>query len=138
MYPGRRKMVKYGFNDTEIDDLIAFFTWVGKIDANGFPPKPDMVPGGGNTTKVDAKEAHAGSPASFKTLCVACHSLGGKGGNVGPVLDGVGDRYDAKTLDTWLRDPAAVKPGTKMPKLPLTDTQRGALVSFLLTKKAKK
>ena len=139
MYPGRRKMVKYDFEDKEIDDLIAFFTWIGHIDTNGFPPKPDMVataaPG---AAKVDAKVAHAGAPGTFTTLCVACHALAGSGGNVGPALDGVGDRYDAKTLDTWLRDPASVKPGTKMPKLPLTDAQRGDLVTYLLTKKAKK
>ncbi len=138
MYPGRRKMVKYDFNDGEIDDLIAFFTWIGRIDANGFPPKPDMVPGvAPGAAVVDAKTAHAGSPETFTTLCVACHAMAGSGGNVGPALDGVGDRYDAKTLDTWLRDPPAVKPGTKMPKLPLTDAQRAALVTYLLTKKAK-
>ena len=139
MYPGRRKMVKYDFNDDQLNDLIAFFTWIGKIDANGFPPKPDMVPGGNTgAAKVDAKAAHAGSPEVFGALCVACHSLGGAGGNVGPALDGVGSRYTAEKLETWLRDPTAVKPGTKMPKLPLTDAQRSALVSYLMTKKATK
>lgn len=43
MYPGRRKMVQYDFTEEEIDDLIAFFTWVGNVDTNGFPMKPDMV-----------------------------------------------------------------------------------------------
>jgi nitric oxide reductase subunit C len=37
-----RKMVAYGFSDKEAADLIAFFNWIGKMDLNGFPPKPDL------------------------------------------------------------------------------------------------
>ncbi|MCO4762621.1 MAG: c-type cytochrome [Myxococcales bacterium] len=137
MYPGRRKMVKYDFTDAQIDDLIAYFSWIGKIDTNGFPPEPDLKIGAGSSAQKSAN-AHAGAPPSFKTLCVACHALEGSGGNVGPALDGVANRYDQKTLDAWLKDPPSVKPGTKMPKLPLTDAQRSALVSFLMTKKSQK
>jgi nitric oxide reductase subunit C len=34
--PNGRKMVAYGFSKEEADDLIAFFTWIGGIDLNGF------------------------------------------------------------------------------------------------------
>ncbi|MDB9787187.1 cytochrome c [Bacteriovoracaceae bacterium] len=37
-----RKMVDYDFSDQELDDLVAFFKWIGEIDLNGFPPKPNM------------------------------------------------------------------------------------------------
>jgi hypothetical protein len=30
-------------SDQEIDDLTAFLAWVGKMDLNGFPPKPDLM-----------------------------------------------------------------------------------------------
>lgn len=40
--PRGRKMVAYGFNDQQAADLIAFFTWIGQTDLNGFPPKPDF------------------------------------------------------------------------------------------------
>lgn len=63
--------------------------------------------------------------------CSACHAIGGKGPSVGPDLAGVGARRDAEWLDSWLADPAAVKPGTTMPKLPLTDEERRILVEFL-------
>ena len=43
MMPGMRKMTKYNFTDAEIDDLTEFFKWVGKMDLNGFPPKPDLA-----------------------------------------------------------------------------------------------
>jgi len=38
--PRGRKMVAYGFTEKEADDLVAFFTWVGKMDLNGFPAEP--------------------------------------------------------------------------------------------------
>ncbi len=46
MYPGRRKMVQYDFTDQEKDQVVAFLRWVGQIDANGFPRKPDMTTAG--------------------------------------------------------------------------------------------
>lgn len=38
--PRGRKMVAYHFSDQEAADLIAFFTWCGQADLNGFPAKP--------------------------------------------------------------------------------------------------
>lgn len=38
--PRGRKMVAYGFSEAEADDLVAFFTWIGNTDLNGFPAKP--------------------------------------------------------------------------------------------------
>lgn len=65
--------------------------------------------------------------------CVGCHSIGGQGGQIGPRLDAVGDRYSAEWLYKWLKDPAAVKPGTAMPNLHLTDNERALLVFYLVT-----
>ena len=64
--------------------------------------------------------------------CGGCHSIDGQGGQVGPALDHVGDRYSPEWMYKWIRDPAAVKPGTVMPKLPLTDDERALLVFFLI------
>ncbi len=38
--PRGRKMVAYAFSEEEANDLVAFLTWVGNTDLNGFPPKP--------------------------------------------------------------------------------------------------
>ncbi len=35
-----RKMVAYGFSEEEANSLVAFFTWIGEIETNGFPAKP--------------------------------------------------------------------------------------------------
>ncbi|MBP9089274.1 MAG: c-type cytochrome [Kofleriaceae bacterium] len=131
MFPGQRKMVNYGFSDAEIDDLIEFFKWVGKVDLNGFPPKPTL----GAPAQRDMGANAIKLPEIFTQLCTACHALGGSGGTVGPALDGVGTRRDAAYLTGWLKDPQVIKPGTTMPKFPLTDEQLSELVQFLAAQK---
>jgi nitric oxide reductase subunit C len=130
MYPGQRKMINYKFNDQEIEDLASFLTWVGKMDLNGFPPKPDMIAtagyGAGNNPLETVKQ-----PQIFGQVCTACHALNGRGGNVGPALDGVGSKFDIQYITQWLKDPAAIKMDTKMPKLPLSDNDIAELATYL-------
>ncbi len=130
MYPGQRRMWNYHFTDAELDALVAFFKWTDQVDLNGFPPAPRLmqvaVPGGDG-----ALAKRSNRPQIINQLCVACHAIEGQGGAVGPALDGVGSRRDAAWLRTWLHDPLAVKPDTKMPKLPLDDAQIDELVAYL-------
>ena len=129
MYPGQRRMVKYDFNDQQIEDMVAFFEWIGKVDLNGFPPEPVLTQ---IAVIAESTSAHnENRPKIFDQLCIACHSLGGKGGRVGPALDGVGKRFDRDYLERWLRDPLKINPKSLMPKLPLTDEQIANLVAFL-------
>ncbi len=134
MYPGRRKMVQYDFSEDQIADVIAFLKWVGEVDTNGFPAEPDLA------LSPAARAAPVASggvepPAIFSTICVSCHSVGGSGGNVGPALDGVAERFTASELRTWLSDPQSVKPGTAMPNLNLSDADLDALGAYLMTLK---
>ena len=139
MYPNQRKMVNYHLKPEEISDLIAFFKWIGEMDLNGFPPKPDILPVQTSGASTSTQSTNAGTtlaiPAKFTALCTSCHQLGGKGGNVGPALDGVGSRRDAAWIDAWLKDPNAVKPGTAMPQMPLSELERQELASFLAAQK---
>ncbi|MFO0722298.1 MAG: c-type cytochrome [Myxococcota bacterium] len=123
LYPGQRKMTNYHFSDAQVQDLIEFLKWVGTVDLNGFPPKPDL------SQPVTASLGPR--PTVFSQICVACHSLGGQGGAVGPALDGIGDRRDGDYIRRWLHDPTAIKPDSKMPKLPLTEDQIQELSLFL-------
>ncbi len=133
MFPGQRRMVKYDFDDAQIQDLIAFLDWIGKIDTNGFPAEPDMAPA--SFQPVGPASARTEAPEYFGKVCIACHSVGGSGGSVGPALDGVGNRLSAAELDRWLADPPSVKPGTAMPNLGLPDATRAELVAWLATLK---
>ena len=129
MFPGERRMVAYKFKDQEIDDLVAFFSWIGQIDTNDFPPTPDLAP---PSAPAQGGQRFAAAPATFKTICVGCHSIEGHGAHVGPALDDLHGRYDAASLDRWLTNPQAVKPGTAMPNLNLSPEVRKELVSWLL------
>lgn len=129
MFPGQRQMVKYDFTDQEIDQLVAFFTWIGKVDTNGFPFAPDLV-----IAKASAATGPApGAPQAFTQICQACHSVGGVGGNVGPALDGVAGRLTAAQMDARIQDPKSVMADAKMPALGLPDATRAELVTWLST-----
>lgn len=137
MYPGQRKMVKYSFTDQEKTDFVAFFKWIGEMDLNGFPAKPTL----GNVVASNAQASVSGSahvtvkrtnrPLVFNQMCVACHMLESQGGAIGPALDGVGSRRDASYIQKWLKDPYLIKADSKMPKLPLTDSDITELTAFL-------
>lgn len=126
MYPGQRRMVQYDFTESEIDDVVAFLTWIGRVDTNGFPADPPLRQHLASTS-TDAR------PVFFVQTCTACHAVDGQGGNIGPSLDGVGERFDEEYLGRWLRDPASVRPGTTMPQLGLSDSQVQELVTYLAT-----
>ncbi len=136
MYPGQRKMQQYNFTDEEINSLVAFLKWVGEVDLNGFPAKPDMGPAAAKAATMTLSQIPTPTrPVVYDQVCVACHALQGQGGVVGPALDGVGTRRAHDYLVSWLRDPLAVKADSKMPKLPLTDEQIQELASFLSSQK---
>ena len=137
MYPGARRMQQYDCTEAQIDDLVAFLEWVNGMDLNGFPPAPTLASAAAPSASSTAPTPGAGGrPRLFDQMCAACHAVGGRGGNVGPALDGVADRRDAANLNRWLHDPAAERPGTLMPRLPLTDPQIEELVDWLGTLRA--
>lgn len=136
MYPNERKMTNYHFSDQEISDLVEFFKWIGAIDLNGFPPTPDLVKTAsatatGETELINTMVPTNNRPQIFNQVCVACHSLQGQGGAVGPALDTIGSQRDSIYLKTWLQDPMSIKSDSKMPKLPLSSEEITELVAFL-------
>lgn len=67
----------------------------------------------------------------FEASCMRCHTIQGKGGVRGPNLSKVGAKYDKETLQRFIRDPQAVKPGSKMPTLSLSDLQIERVAGYL-------
>jgi nitric oxide reductase subunit C len=130
MYPGERRMQRYDFSLEDQDALLAFLRWAGTVDLNGFPAEPNLMP-----IATAGGIAAGNRPQLFNSMCVACHAMGGQGGQVGPALDGVGARRDAAYLRKWLENPLAVKADSRMPKLPLTDPQIDEMVAFLSQQK---
>jgi nitric oxide reductase subunit C len=135
MYPGERRMQKYQFSEPDKAALVAFFKWANRVNLNGFPAKPSLMPVAVPAASGPAIARSENRPQIFNQLCVACHVLDGQGGSVGPSLDGVALRRDDDYLRRWLHDPGSVKPGARMPNLGLADEQINELVAFLGTKK---
>jgi nitric oxide reductase subunit C len=73
MFPGGRKMTNFHFTDSEIADLVQFLKWIGEVDLNGFPPKPDLSssPPNASASTVSATEVLSArnQPAIFSQVC---------------------------------------------------------------------
>jgi cytochrome c oxidase subunit II len=92
-----------------------------------------------------ADEASAnGAQAFARAGCIECHAIrygqAGVGGQIGPDLTHVGSRRSlaANTLDNnlgslegWIGNPQAIKPGNQMPVLPLDGDTLRALATYL-------
>ncbi len=116
----------------EVTQLVAFLRWVHGIDTNNWPPPPVGAGSGGGAMA-------AGALLFQQRGCSACHAIGGQGvARVGPDLSRLGaEPYDAlpntpEFLVNWLQDPAGQKPGTTMPRVPLTADETQALVEYLV------
>jgi cytochrome c oxidase subunit 2 len=90
------------------------------------------------------KPALATGQALFVKNCGGCHAVRGTEaeGTLGPDLSHLMQRAtlasaalpnDPATLAHWIADPQSLKPGNRMPAVPLAAAQRGQLVAYLET-----
>lgn len=111
-----RKMPDQKVSDAEIEQLVAFFTWVGNVENGDWPPQDSK----GRLTRTEERMiVGAGvSPgaAVFQARgCMNCHSIHGKGGTSGPPLDAIGRKLNKEQIEHYIRDPKAVNPKALMP-----------------------
>ncbi len=85
-------------------------------------------------TGIDWKKADpAAGRALFGELrCVSCHSVNGRGGDMGPELTRIGDKVGREWLFGFLKNPHREQPDTPMLEYRLSDTQLRDLTTFLL------
>lgn len=104
----------------------------------GGTPVPTAQPGQTDQASLVAK----GAQVFANGACITCHTVRGTQaqGKVGPDLTHFGGRTSiaARTLDNtpenlakWLHNPPAIKPGSDMPNLGLSDDDVRALVAYL-------
>jgi cytochrome c oxidase subunit II len=83
-----------------------------------------------------------GQQVFLSSPCASCHTIRGTNaqGTVGPDLTHLGTRTtlaalvlpnNRAALEEWLRDPQHVKPGNRMPRVPLSDADYRALAVYL-------
>ena len=116
--------------------------------ASAAPPQPAPAPGTTGASAPDATHpgvsdlAGQGKQLFVAKGCAACHGAELQGG-AGPNLQHFASQADivgvaplnGDNLKQWLSDPAALKPGTAMPKMGLGDHDIEALVAFLMQQK---
>ncbi len=129
----RRKMPNLALSDGEIDQLVSFFTWVGAIDNNDWPPQDSSKR---LTRSEEVMVASAGlSPGAAvfqRRGCMNCHSLHGTGGSFGPALDTIGTKLSMEKIERYLIDPKAVNPKALMPpQKELSPKETEAVARFL-------
>jgi cytochrome c oxidase subunit 2 len=90
--------------------------------------------------------ARAGQRVFISKTCAMCHNIGGTlaGSRVGPDLTHLAGRRSIAagslpntraTLASWIEDPQAIKPGSRMPASNLSASELNALVTYLETLK---
>ncbi|MCM3630759.1 cytochrome c oxidase subunit II [Paenibacillus glycanilyticus] len=105
------------------------------------------------TAALQAPVALPSDPAikeAFVSKCLTCHAVGDQGGPAFPNLTGIGSRQsvagilvntddpkysnEGSTYDNlhrWIEDPSAVKPGSNMPKVDLTQQELDGISKYL-------
>jgi ubiquinol-cytochrome c reductase cytochrome b subunit len=64
--------------------------------------------------------------------CISCHSVGDRGNAVGPDLTHITIHKDAAWMIAHFKRPSAMRPGSSMPPIQLSDAQLNSLAAFLL------
>jgi mono/diheme cytochrome c family protein len=97
----------------------------------------------GGSAPVSAQEEGAPPTAFQRTrverfldnriACRGCHQIGGRGGMIGPPLDGIRDRAQYDHVLSMITDPSGTIAGTLMPRqrMPLREAQR--LAAYIMT-----
>jgi len=111
-----------------VEPAESFQAWVARQKA------PPAAP-------AEGSPAARGREVFTRTACVGCHTIQGlSGGRLGPDLTHFGSRKTIagamlantpESLARWLRNPPAVKPGSLMPDLKLSEEEVAALVAYL-------
>jgi ubiquinol-cytochrome c reductase cytochrome b subunit len=64
--------------------------------------------------------------------CISCHAVGERGNSVGPDLTRITIHKDAAWMIQHFKRPSAMRPGSSMPPIQLSDAQLNSLAAFLL------
>lgn len=132
-----RKMPQQNLTQPEIDNLIAFFTWVDGIDNLNWPPQDSKKPQSSGVRRLVGTATMSSGAALFKeNNCFDCHKLGGVGGTSGPALDNVGSKMSIEQIEIQIFTPAVHNPNTQMPAYSdISHADLEAIAEFLANQK---
>jgi mono/diheme cytochrome c family protein len=113
-------MASSHLNDEEVQRVLDFLNYDESHRKAALKSQASSAPG-----SITAGQAFYSAQG-----CDTCHSIAGKGGNMGPALNGVGAKLSRAQIAQIVKDGKA---NTTMPTLPsgTTDQQLNELVDFL-------
>ena len=128
-----RKMPNLHASDAEINDMVAFFKWVGEVNNNDWPPQDSKKRiSRGEQAMVASVGVSPGAAVFQSKGCMNCHSLQGTGGTFGPALDTVGRNLSVEQITQYVRNPKSADPKAMMPpQKELTDRELVEVAKFL-------
>lgn len=113
------RMANFRLAPAEVEGLVAF------LGAQRAQPLLD-------TSTIDWRRASAerGGALFRGARCVTCHSVDGRGGQVGPALTTVASKVTREALFSFLKDPHRYQPDTLMPHFRFSDDEIRDLVAY--------
>ncbi len=99
----------------------------------------------GRGARVANGDPQQGKAKLRKHSCTSCHIIPGiadADGTAGPALNRWGRRRSflggavensPENLERWMMDPASVKPGTRMPAMPMTEPDARDMAAYLFS-----
>lgn len=128
-----RKMPQEHVSEVEIENLVAFFNWVGEIDNGDWPPQDSRKRLSSSEQRMSLGATVSPGAAVFQTKgCMNCHTLHGVGGTFGPVLDTIGRKLTSEQIEQYIHNPKSMNPNAKMPpQNGLSDRERDEVAKFL-------
>lgn len=128
-----RKMPQQHLSGQEITDIVSYLRWVSNIENHDWPPQDSNTRWKNSTDRLLAAAAMSPSAALIQQEnCLACHTLGSQGENLGQRLEWIGARRSAAWIAAYLADPQKLAPGSPMPDYAqLTPGQRQMIGEFI-------
>lgn len=68
-----------------------------------------------------------------RLACRGCHQIGGRGGVIGPILDGIRDRAEFEYVLRMIQEPGSTVPGTLMPRQRMPDREARRLAAYVMS-----
>jgi ubiquinol-cytochrome c reductase cytochrome b subunit len=117
--PGSRKPPAGGMRESQARSVISYLQ--------------RMRAGGAAPSTVEHKQGII----VYGTWCANCHMIDGEGVKHGPDLTRIGEKRDAKWLQSWIADPAAIDENADMPAFVdrLSPDELKAVADFLAARK---
>jgi len=119
------RMPDYRLSPAEAERLAAFLSEETGEDS--------LVPNDMDWTVKDTAMITKGEQLYSEYRCGSCHVINGAGGEIGPALDGAGNRLKPDWMYTFVGDARRLIPETPMKNYDLWDEERKALTYYLLS-----